>query len=56
MHIFKKIKCIIFQNFSENVINDLYSLCFQNNCTSLNYSFIKEELKLHHMKEVNMCK
>ena len=36
MHIFKE-KAINFQNFLENVINDLnYSLCFQNNCASLN--------------------
>ena len=32
-----KKSCINFPNFPENVINDLYSLCFQNNCTLLNY-------------------
>ena len=34
----KKIR-IIFQNFSENVINDLYKLCKS--------SYKKEQLKLH---------
>ena len=33
---FLKKSCINFQNFPENVINDLYSVCFQNNCTLLN--------------------
>ena len=33
---FLKKSCIHFQYFLENVINDLYSLCFQSNCTSLN--------------------
>ena len=27
---------INFQNFPDNVINGLYSVCFQNNCTLLN--------------------
>ena len=33
---FLKKSCMNFQNFPENVINDLYILCFQNNCTLLN--------------------
>ena len=37
---------IIFQNFTKNVINDLYKLCFQNYCASLS-SYEKEQLKLH---------
>ena len=33
---FLKKSCIHFQNFHENVINELYCLCLHSNCTSLN--------------------
>ena len=47
---FLKKSCINFQNFPENMISGPYSLCFQNNCTSLNkvVYYIKRQLKLHH--------
>ena len=37
---FLKKSCINFQNFPENVINDHYNVCFQNNCTLLNFVVI----------------
>ena len=39
---------LIFQNFTKNVINDLYKLCFQNYMCIVNKSsYEKEQLKLH---------
>ena len=39
---------IIFQNFPQNVINDLYKSCIQNHCTLLIEVVLKkEQLKLH---------
>ena len=40
---------IIFQNFSKNVINDLYKLCFQNYCASL----IKVVMKRNNLNCIN---
>ena len=53
MHIFNIKICIIFQNFPENAINDIYKLCYQNYCTSLKTLYILFFISNYEKEQLN---